>query len=32
MFHRLTTTDERLINLAVMSIESETAKTKIRFD
>ena len=25
-------TDERLINQAMMSIESETAKTKIRYD
>jgi len=27
MFHRSTTTDERLTNLAMISIESETAKT-----
>jgi len=26
-FHRSTTTDERLTNLAMMSIESETAET-----
>jgi len=31
-FHRSTMTDERLTNLAVMSIESETAKTKIWYD
>jgi len=31
-FHRTTMTDDRLIKLAMMSIESETAKTKIRCD
>jgi len=31
-FHRSTMTDEGLTNLEMMSIESETVKTKIRYD
>jgi len=31
-FHRSTMTDERLTKLAVITNESETAETKIRYD
>jgi len=31
-FHRSTMTDERLTNLAMISIDNETAETEIRFD
>jgi len=31
-FHRSTMTDERLTNLAMISIDNATAETEIRFD